>query len=154
MQQLYDKRHSRHVRHFAEGPGDEVEDWGDKIKMAGAGAYGAEIEMARKKAAKAVMEVINSSHFDRENIRKRKLTLSQAYCLLWQDQESGEVRRSSVELNAGCVAAVLLDLASLGRIEFRVEPKSICGINYTNTYVQVGRILVSVGSITRTHTYR
>ena len=21
-----------HVRHFAEGPGDEVEDWGDKIK--------------------------------------------------------------------------------------------------------------------------
>lgn len=101
------------------------------------------VDMACKKAAKAVMEVINSSHFDRENIRRRKLTLSQAYCLLWQDQESGEVvrRTSSVELNAGCVAAVLLDLASLGRIEFRVKPKSICGINYTNTYVQVGRIL-------------
>ena len=34
------------------------------------------VDMACKKAAKAVMEVINSSHFDRENIRRRKLTLS------------------------------------------------------------------------------
>ena len=108
--------------------------------MAGGGAAAAAaIEHAIKEMTKSVVEVINSSHFDRGNITERKLKLSQAYCLLWQDLESGEVsgRMSSPELNAGCAGAALLDLIALGVIDVDVVAKKTLGISYKDNYVRV-----------------
>lgn len=44
--------------------------------------------------------------------------LSQAYCLLWQNQETGEVagRQSSSRKLGGCFFAVLVDLMAMGKI--------------------------------------
>ncbi|XP_031559193.1 uncharacterized protein LOC116295502 [Actinia tenebrosa] len=97
---------------------------------AAASSYGVRVDLTAKEMAKAVLAVINSEHFDKDEIREQKLTLSQAFCLLWQDPESGDVdgRKVSVETNGGAAAAVLLDLVVLGKGEVELVPNKTLGI--------------------------
>ena len=99
------------------------------MASAGAAAAGAMVAAAES-MAKVVMEIVNSCHFDREQIRGEKLKLSQAYCLLWQNADTGDVggRKVGFESNAGAAAAVLVDLVVLGKVEIEVEPNKTLGI--------------------------
>nr|XP_058945579.1 uncharacterized protein LOC131773654 [Pocillopora verrucosa] len=95
----------------------------------GAAAAGA-LDHAARTMAKVVMEIANSPDFDREQIRGEKLTLSQAYCLLWQNSEDGNVggRRFGFESNSGATAAVIVDLIALGKVEIEIEPNTTMGV--------------------------
>lgn len=92
-------------------------------------AYQYRLEQTSKEMEKAVKEIVNSAYFDIEVCRSANLKVSQAYCLLWQDSESGEVdgRKISVETNGGAAAAVLIDLVVLGKVEVEIEPNKALG---------------------------
>ena len=96
---------------------------------AGVAAAGA-MDHAAGTMAKVVMEIANSSDFDREQIRGEKVTLSQAYCLLWQNPEDGDVdgRKLGIESNSGAAAAVIVDLIVLGKVEIEIEPNTTLGV--------------------------
>lgn len=100
--------------------------------MAGAGGAAAAgaMDHAAGTMAKVVMEIANSPDFDREQIRGEKLTLSQAYCLLWQNPEDGDVdgRKLGIESNSGAAAAVIVDLIVLGKVEIEIEPNTTLGV--------------------------
>ncbi|EDO31753.1 predicted protein [Nematostella vectensis] len=105
----------------------------------GAGAAAAAIDYASSSMRDAVLQIVNSAHFNPSEMKERKLTLSQAYCLLWQDAESGNVkgRQTSCELQAGAAAACLLDLIIQGKITVDVVPKTTLGIDREDVYVKV-----------------
>lgn len=76
-----------------------------------------EMEVVTKVAGR-LFEMQHSQYFDRGAILRRKLKLSQAYCLLWQNQDTGDVegRQGSSRKLGGCFFAVLIDLIALGKI--------------------------------------
>lgn len=93
---------------------------------------------ATQELARAVLETVNSSYFNKEEIRQYKLTLSQGYCLLWQQAESGDVcgRQCGTESNAGATAAVLVDLVVLGKGELEVDAST--GAKEESLVIKVG----------------
>ena len=105
-------------------------------KMAGAGAGAAYVRDVSNKLTQAVMEIVNSSHFDKKEILQRPLNLTQAYSLLWQESKNGKVD-GSLELRAGAVCAAVVDLIVLEKIEIGIDPKSVLGIKYENTLLKV-----------------
>ena len=63
-------------------------------------------------------DIFHSAHFDKNHILRAHVSFSQAYCLLWQDPDTGDLdgRRSCGALQAGLICAILLDLACLDRV--------------------------------------
>ena len=98
-----------------------------------------QLEIVTKQMTKAVVKLQTASYFEPSVVAEKPLKLSQAYCLMWQERESGDVdgRRSSFELLGGAIAAALLDLIVMGRIELEVAPKSALGFSYKKNYVKV-----------------
>jgi hypothetical protein len=75
--------------------------------------------------ADRLREILQSENFNKDDFEGRSMRLSQAFCVLWQNKESGEVsgrQRSGRTANAA-VVAVLLDLFMLGKIEFEAQVK-------------------------------
>ena len=95
------------------------------------------------KLTQAVVEIVNSSHFDKKEILERSLNLTQAYCLLWQDSKDGKVD-GHMELAGGAVCAAVVDLIVLDKVEIEIDPKSLIGIKYENTLLKVKNIIVLI----------
>ena len=89
--------------------------------------------------ADKLREIIQAEQFDKESFKTRKLRFSQAFCLLWQNTESGDVpgRQGSGILLDCAACAVLLDLYSLGKIDFETESRYWLGIRRDLLYVKV-----------------
>lgn len=75
--------------------------------------------------ADKLREILHSKNFAKDDFDTRVLKLSQTYCLLWQDRETGEVsgRQKPGRTSNIAVVAVLIDLFILGKIEFEVHVK-------------------------------
>ncbi|XP_032234023.1 uncharacterized protein LOC116616177 [Nematostella vectensis] len=71
-------------------------------------------------------EILQSGRFNIKDCQSRNLHLSQAYCLLWQNPETGEVtgRVSDEIIHDAAVAAILLDLAVRGYVELCIQEKT------------------------------
>jgi len=69
--------------------------------------------------AASVGNYLHSEFFEPKVILERPLKISEAYCLLWQREDSGDVdgRLWMLELLCGACGAVMLDLAALKKIE-------------------------------------
>lgn len=104
-------------------------------------AANAEIRLVCEELTAAINSIIRSTHFDSETIVKRPLKLSQAYCLLWHDAQTGDVKgRESTwnyELQGGAFATCILDLVALRKISLEVEQKTFMGISFETTYIKV-----------------
>ena len=89
--------------------------------------------------ADKLREIIQAEQFYKESFKTRKLRFSQAFCLLWQNTESGDVpgRQGSGILLDCAACAVLLDLYSLGKIDFETESRYWLGIRRDLLYVKV-----------------
>ena len=63
--------------------------------------------------------MMHSSDFRNEDFEQHNLHLCEAYCLLWQDAETGEVdgRKLGLPLKIGVFAALFIDLCAANRIE-------------------------------------
>jgi len=84
--------------------------------------------------------ILRSPHFDKKAIQGRPLKLSEAYCLLWQHSNTGEVvgRQNSKQKIGGAVCAVLLDLIAMEKIKIeQLEEKKFLFLNYTEIWVRV-----------------
>lgn len=70
-------------------------------------------------------ELLASDRFDKDSIAQRELSLSQAFCLLWQNQQTGDVagRQRPNAITDTATAAVLLDLYVLEKIDLEKEIK-------------------------------
>lgn len=70
-------------------------------------------------------ELLASDRFDKDSITEKDLSLSQAFCLLWQNQDTGDVagRQSPNAMTDTASAAVLLDLYVLEKIDLEKEIK-------------------------------
>ena len=70
-------------------------------------------------------ELLASDRFDKHSIAERELSLSQAFCLLWQNQHTGNVegRQRPNAMTDTATAAVLLDLHVLEKIDLDKEIK-------------------------------
>lgn len=91
--------------------------------------------------AERLREILESRHFNKDDFEGRPLKLSQAFCLLWQNKNNGEVsgrQRAGRTANAA-VLAVLLDLFVLGKIEFEAQVKQWIALGRRRqiTYVKV-----------------
>ena len=77
--------------------------------------------------------------FVTECFNRRSLTISQALCLLWHNQDSGEVpgRKSSSPLYGNVTAAALVDLYVLRKIDFEDVPVTCLGVKYKSMSVKV-----------------
>ena len=97
------------------------------------------VAAAAMEMSKSVQSILSSEFFDPGVIRERKLNLCQAYSLLWQEKETGEVsgRVSSFELLSGAVGAAILDLVALGKLEHDVQAKSVLCVRYNKDYLKV-----------------
>ena len=72
--------------------------------------------------------------------RRRSLTISQALCLLWHNQDSGEAvpgRKSSASLYGNVTAAALDDMYVLRKIDFQDVPVTCLGVKYKSMAVKV-----------------
>eukprot|EP00794_Sanderia_malayensis_P019934 gene19934-21886_t len=67
----------------------------------------------------AVRLVITCNDFDKSAFAKRRLYLSEAYVLMWQNSGTGEIdgKKSSMYLRTGAYAAVIVDLYAAGKID-------------------------------------
>ncbi|XP_048575877.1 uncharacterized protein LOC116605312 [Nematostella vectensis] len=76
------------------------------------------VERVAIRMEETILRILSAHSFTPKDFTSRELTLSQAYCLLWQNSKTGEVsgRQGSHELLAGCASAVLLDLFVMGKI--------------------------------------
>ncbi|XP_028402349.1 uncharacterized protein LOC114525296 [Dendronephthya gigantea] len=103
-----------------------------------------EMDVVTKVAGK-LLEIQHSQYFDRASVLRRPLKLSQAYCLLWQNQETGDVegRQGSSRKLGGCFFAVLVDLMALGKISLVSEHKNSLAVQVVNQE-QTGTYLDSV----------
>ncbi|CAH3139200.1 unnamed protein product [Porites lobata] len=75
--------------------------------------------------SKTLGELLSCERFDKSAIIQRDLSLSQAFCLLWQNDKTGDVagrQRPSAMSHTAC-AAVLLDLYILEKVDFEKEIK-------------------------------
>ena len=91
-------------------------------------------------------ELLSYDKFDKDSIIQRDLSLSQAFCLLWQNDKTGDVagrQRPSVMTDTAC-AAVLLDLYVLGKIDLDREIK-----HWMDRKRQVILVKVSITDIVR-----
>ncbi|KXJ27599.1 uncharacterized protein LOC110235018 [Exaiptasia diaphana] len=81
--------------------------------------------------AEKLRQVLQSKNFTKDDFDTRALKLSQAFCLLWQDKETGEVsgRQKPGRVSNAAVVAVLIDLFILGKIEFEVLVKQWTSMN-------------------------
>lgn len=70
-------------------------------------------------------ELLASDRFEKYSIAERELSLSQAFCLLWQNQHTGNVegRQRPNAMTDSATAAVLLDLYVLEKIDLDKEIK-------------------------------
>ena len=75
----------------------------------------------------AIRLIITCKDFNKESFKKRRLYLSEAYCLLWQNAGTGDVdgRKSSLHLRTGAFAAVLVDLFVLGKISITEDTSTL-----------------------------
>lgn len=97
------------------------------------------------KLAQNLIEILDSDRFVIEYFTQRKLKISQALCLLWHNQESGDVpgRKSSAPLYGNITAAVLIDLYVLGKFRLEETQASCLGIKYKEMVVQVRKKLLT-----------
>ena len=95
--------------------------------------------------ARNLREILDSDRFVVECFNQRELTISQALCLLWHNQNTGDVpgRKTSAPLFGSVTAAVLIDLIVLGRIDFEDDRKSIGKHKQTLLKVRCYRVLSS-----------
>ncbi|KXJ14920.1 hypothetical protein AC249_AIPGENE27505 [Exaiptasia diaphana] len=102
-------------------------------------AAAAHMDYTAGKMTEALVAIVNSSWFDKESFQTEKLKLSQAFCLLWQDPESGDVsgRKSGVECQAAAAAAGIVDLIVMDRVEIEVQPNKTLGIKDDNILLKV-----------------
>lgn len=93
-----------------------------------------EMDVVTKVAGK-LLEMQRSQYFERSSILRRPLKLSQAYCLLWQNQDTGDVegRQGSSRKLGGCFFAVLVDLMALGKIRLVSEHKHSLSIQVVDS---------------------
>lgn len=105
----------------------------------GAAAAGAAMDNAANKMRDCIVGIVTSHWFDKEDFNHEKLKLSQAFCLLWQDPESGEVsgRKMGVECNVGATAAAILDLIVMNRVEIELESNTTLGVKDDNIWLKV-----------------
>lgn len=89
--------------------------------------------------ARNLREILDSDRFVIECCTHRNLKISQALCLLWHNQDSGDVpgRKSSAPLFGNVTAAALIDLYVLGKIDFEDAPVTCLGIKYKNMVLKV-----------------
>ena len=94
------------------------------------------------KIAQNLQEILQSDRFVPECFKERNLKISQALCLLWHNQTSGEVpgRKSSAQLYGNVTAAVIIDLFVLGKINIGEVRRSCLGIKYKTTVLEVRKI--------------
>ena len=70
-------------------------------------------------------ELLASDRFDKDSIAERQLSLSQAFCLLWQNEDTGDVagRQRPNAMTDSATAAVILDLYVMEKIDLEKEIK-------------------------------
>lgn len=92
--------------------------------------------------ARNLSEILQSDRFVIESFKKRNLKVSQALCLLWHDQTSGDVpgRKSSAPLYGNVTAAVLVDLFVLGKLNIEDAQGTCLGFKYKKMVIQVREI--------------
>ena len=69
--------------------------------------------------AKTIYEICSAKWFNIEDFQKHEILLSEAYVLLWQNSETGDIdgRKVGLPLKVGAFAAVFLDLIISKKIE-------------------------------------
>lgn len=89
--------------------------------------------------ARNLREIVHSDRFVTECFKQRNLKISQALCLLWHDQTTGDVpgRKSSAPHFGNITAAVLIDLFVLGKLNMKEAQKSCLGIKYKKMVLEV-----------------
>ena len=94
------------------------------------------------KIARNLQEILQSDRFVTECFKERNLKISQALCLLWHNQTSGEVpgRKSSAPLYGNVTAAVIIDLFVLGKFNIAEVRRSCLGIKYKTTVLEVRNV--------------
>ena len=91
----------------------------------------------------AILEVVNSDHFDKEaivgEIKSRRINISEAFCLLWQNSETGDVsgRQAGIELNGAAAAVCIVDLVILGKVEIEVVPGTTLGVKKIDVFAKL-----------------
>lgn len=75
--------------------------------------------------ARTVYEISTSKWFHIEDFRRHEILLSEAYLLLWQNSETGNVdgRKVGLPLKVGAYAALFLDLIVAGKLEIFLSPE-------------------------------
>jgi len=105
----------------------------------------AQVEYSSSHMAKMVGKIVGSVQFNKDEIRQEQFTLSQGYCLLWQDSNTGDVkwRKYGIEPNAGAAAAVLADLVVKEKAEVQVVPNTTLGIRNDKILFKVNSLVSS-----------
>lgn len=75
--------------------------------------------------AKTIYEICTARWFKVEDFQKHEILLSEAYVLLWQNSETGDIdgRKVGLPLKVGAFAAVFLDLIISRKIEVFLAPE-------------------------------
>lgn len=91
------------------------------------------------KLAENLLEIFQSDRFVTECFKERNLKISQALCLLWHDQSTGDVpgRKASAPHFGNISAAVIIDLYVLGKVSFEDAQASCLGVKYKEMVLQV-----------------
>lgn len=94
--------------------------------------------------SKTLEELLSCERFDKSAIIQRDLSLSQAFCLLWQNDKTGDVagRQRPTAMSHTACAAVLLDLHVLEKVDFEKEIKQWMDRRRQVISVQVGRKVI------------
>lgn len=94
--------------------------------------------------SKTLGELLSCERFDKSAIIQRDLSLSQAFCLLWQNDKTGDVagRQRPTAMSHTACAAVLLDLYVLEKVDFEKEIKQWMDRRRQVISVQVGRKVI------------
>lgn len=94
-------------------------------------------------------ELLSSDKFDKDSVMLRDISLSQAFCLLWQNEETGDVagRQRPSATTDTAAAAVLLDLYVLGKIDFDRQIKQWMDRKRQVIYVKVSTRFPIIGAV-------
>ena len=94
--------------------------------------------------SKTLAELLSCERFHKSAIIQRDLSLSQAFCLLWQNDKTGDVagRQRPTAMSHTACAAVLLDLYVLEKVDFEKEIKQWMDRRRQVISVQVGRKVI------------
>merc|ERR1719450_252182 len=73
--------------------------------------------------ARVVYKIIKHSSFNTDDFQKYDLHLCEAYCLPWQNAETGSVsgRKVGVPLKIGVFAALFIDLFAVHRLDIYMK---------------------------------